>query len=153
MKKRLLLDFAFCRFSIRQAWRPSPQVKWHPAALTGTFASGGPDQRDGALLAIDVVNKRGRAQYARRKVMVEGVIGDDRAPSRTSGVRRYPLRWSPRASRRVGGHTWSAARVRGNAIVDKEPMPTSRCADVMAKESLPEGQARTNSTFATAFSP
>ena len=45
--------------------------------LTGTFAAVAETQRDGALLAIDVVNKRGGLNMPNGKVKVEGVVADD----------------------------------------------------------------------------
>ena len=56
--------------------------------LTGTFAAVAETQRDGALLAVDVVNKRGGLNMPGGKVMVEGVVADDEA-KQDVGVRRY----------------------------------------------------------------
>ena len=50
--------------------------------LTGTFAAVAETQRDGALLAIDVINKRGGLNMPWGKVMVEGVVADDEANHR-----------------------------------------------------------------------
>jgi len=45
--------------------------------LTGTFAAVAQTQRDGALLAVDVVNKKGGIKMPWGSVKVEGVVYDD----------------------------------------------------------------------------
>ena len=55
--------------------------------LTGTFAAVAQTQRDGALLAIDVINKRGGLDMPGGKVMVQGDVADDEA-KQDVGVRR-----------------------------------------------------------------
>ena len=47
--------------------------------LTGTFAAVAQTQKQGALLAIDVVNKRGGLNMPWGKVKVEGIVDDDEA--------------------------------------------------------------------------
>ncbi|HXZ45001.1 MAG TPA: ABC transporter substrate-binding protein, partial [archaeon] len=47
--------------------------------LTGTFAAVAETQRDGALLAIDVINKKGGLNMPWGKVTVEGIVADDEA--------------------------------------------------------------------------
>ena len=66
--------------------------------LTGTFAAAAETQRDGALLAIDVVNKRGGLDMPGGKVMVEGVVADDEA-NRLASLARVQAR--PARDRRV----------------------------------------------------
>ena len=56
--------------------------------LTGTFAAVAETQKEGALLAVDVVNKRGGLNMPWGKVTVEGVVADDEA-KQDVGVRRY----------------------------------------------------------------
>src|SRR5690349_3619492 len=56
--------------------------------LTGTFAAVAETQREGALLAIDVVNKRGGLDMPGGRVQIEGVVQDDEA-KQDVGVRRY----------------------------------------------------------------
>ena len=55
--------------------------------LTGTFAAVAETQKQGALLAIDVVNKRGGLNMPWGKVQVEGAVDDDEAKLDV-GVRR-----------------------------------------------------------------
>src|ERR1035441_4202214 len=56
--------------------------------LTGTFAAVAETQRDGALLAVDTINKKGGLSMPWGKVQVEGVVEDDEAKLDV-GVRRY----------------------------------------------------------------
>src|SRR3974390_3534079 len=56
--------------------------------LTGTFAAVAETQKQGALLALDVVNKRGGLNMPWGKVQVEGVVDDDEA-NPDVGVRRF----------------------------------------------------------------
>jgi branched-chain amino acid transport system substrate-binding protein len=56
--------------------------------LTGTFAAVAETQKQGALLAVDVINKRGGLNMPWGKVSVEGVVDDDEAKLDV-GVRRY----------------------------------------------------------------
>ena len=56
--------------------------------LTGTFAAVADTQKEGALLAIDDVNKRGGLNMPGGKVEVEGIVEDDEA-KQDVGVRRY----------------------------------------------------------------
>ena len=44
--------------------------------LTGTFAAVAETQKEGALLAVDVINKRGGLNMPGGKVMLEGVVQD-----------------------------------------------------------------------------
>jgi ABC-type branched-subunit amino acid transport system substrate-binding protein len=117
--------------------------------LTGTFAAVAQTQRDGALLAIDVINKRGGLNMPGGKVMVEGDVADDEA-KQDVGVRRYRYMASE-GVKGVGGQTWAPLAYAINAIVSKEPMPYFPVC-VMAKEAFQKGKLA-DSTFAAAFSP
>ena len=117
--------------------------------LTGTFAAVAETQRDGALLAIDVINKKGGLNMPWGKVTVEGVVADDEAKLDV-GVRRYRYMVSE-GVRGVGGQTWAPLAYAINAVVQREPMPYFPVC-VMAKEAFQKGKLA-ESTFATAFSP
>jgi len=117
--------------------------------LTGTFAAVAETQRDGALLAVDVINKRGGLNMPWGKVAVEPVIADDEA-KQDVGVRRYRYMVSE-GVKGVGGQTWAPLAYAINAMVSKEPMPYFPVC-VMAKEAFQKGKL-SNSTFATAYSP
>ncbi|HEX9071993.1 MAG TPA: ABC transporter substrate-binding protein [Pseudolabrys sp.] len=117
--------------------------------LTGTFAAVAETQKQGALLAIDVVNKKGGLNMPWGKVAVEGVVDDDEAKLDV-GVRRYRYMVSE-GIRGVGGQTWAPLAYAINAIVSKEPMPYFPVC-VMAKEGFQKGKLA-DSTFATAYSP
>lgn len=117
--------------------------------LTGTFAAVAETQRDGALLAIDVVNQRGGLDMPGGKVKVEGVVADDEAKL-DIGVRRYNYMVSD-GVKGVGGQTWATLAYAINAVVAKNPMPYFPTC-VMAKEAFTKGKLA-DSTFATAYSP
>lgn len=117
--------------------------------LTGTFAAVAETQRDGALLAVDVVNKRGGLNMPWGKVQVEGVVADDEAKLDV-GVRRYRY-MVEEGVKGVGGQTWAPLAYAINALVLKDPMPYFPIC-VMAKEAFMKGKLA-DSTFATAFSP
>jgi len=117
--------------------------------LTGTFAAVAETQKQGALLAIDVVNKRGGLNMPWGKVKVEGVVDDDEAKLDV-GVRRYRYMVSE-GVKGVGGQTWSPLAYAINAIVSKEPMPYFPVC-VMAKDAFAKGKIA-DSTFGTAYSP
>jgi branched-chain amino acid transport system substrate-binding protein len=117
--------------------------------LTGTFAAVAETQRDGALLAVDVVNKRGGLNMPGGRVMVEGVVADDEA-KQDVGVRRYRYMVSE-GVKGVGGQTWAPLAYAINAMVSKEPMPYFPVC-VMSKEAFQKGKIA-DSTFATAYSP
>jgi branched-chain amino acid transport system substrate-binding protein len=117
--------------------------------LTGTFAAVAETQRDGALLAIDVVNKRGGLKMPWGSVAIESIIADDEA-KQDVGIRRYRYMISEGAYG-VGGQTWAPLAYAINAIVHKEPV-TYFPVCVMAKEAFQKGKL-SPSTFATAYSP
>jgi branched-chain amino acid transport system substrate-binding protein len=117
--------------------------------LTGTFAAVAETQRDGALLAVDVINKRGGLNMPGGKVMVEGIVADDEAKLDV-GVRRYRYMVSE-GVKGVGGQTWAPLARAINAVVKKEPMPYFPVC-VQALEAFKKGELA-DSTFATAYSP
>jgi branched-chain amino acid transport system substrate-binding protein len=117
--------------------------------LTGTFAVVAETQRDGALLAVDVINKRGGLNMPGGKVMVEGVVADDEAKLDV-GVRRYRYMASE-GVKGVGGQTWAPLAYAINAVVMKEPMPYFPFC-VPGKDVFQKGKLA-DSTFAAAYSP
>ena len=117
--------------------------------LTGTFAAVAETQKEGALLAVDVVNKKGGLAMPWGKVQVEGIVSDDEA-KQDVGVRRYRYMVSE-GVKGVGGQTWAPLAYAINAVVSKEPMPYFPVC-VMAKESFLKGKLA-DSTFAAAYSP
>jgi len=117
--------------------------------LTGTFAAVAETQKEGALLAVEVINKKGGLDMPWGKVQVEGVVADDEA-KQDIGVRRYRYMVSE-GVKGVGGQTWAPLAYAINAVVSKEPMPYFPVC-VMAKESFLKGKLA-DSTFAAAYSP
>ena len=94
MKKVLVLLSIFavcCVFSssnILAAANPDKIKVGILLPLTGTFAAVAETQRDGALLAVDVINKRGGLKMPWGKVTVQGVVYDDETKLDV-GVRRF----------------------------------------------------------------
>jgi len=117
--------------------------------LTGTFAAVAETQKLGALLAVDVINKKGGLQMPWGKVQVEGVVADDEAKLDV-GVRRYRY-MVEEGVKGVGGQTWAPLAFAINALVQKDPMPYFPVC-VMAKEGFLKGKLA-ECTFATAYSP
>ncbi len=117
--------------------------------LTGTFAAVAQTQRDGALLAVDVINKKGGLKMPWGNVKVEGVVYDDEAKLDV-GVRRYRYMLEE-GVKGVGGQTWAPLAFAINALVLKDPMPYFPVC-VMAKEGFLKGKLA-DSTFAAAYSP
>jgi len=117
--------------------------------LTGPFAAVAETQKEGALLAVDVINKKGGLNMPWGKVTVEGVVADDEA-KQDVGVRRYRYMVSE-GVKAVGGQTWAPLAFAINAIVSKEPMPYFPVC-VLAKDAFKKGTLA-QTTFATAFSP
>src|SRR5512133_3779175 len=89
--------------------------------LTGTFAAVAETQKQGALLAVDIVNQRGGLAMPWGKVRVEGIVDDDEAKLDV-GVRRYRYMVSE-GVKGVGGQSWAPLAYAINAVVQKEPMP------------------------------
>jgi branched-chain amino acid transport system substrate-binding protein len=117
--------------------------------LTGTFAAVAETQRDGALLAVDVINNRGGLNMPWGKVKLEAVVADDEA-KQDVGVRRYRYMVSE-GVKGLGGQTWAPLAYAINAMVSKEPLPYFPVC-VMAKEAFQKGKLA-DSTFAAAYSP
>ncbi len=117
--------------------------------LTGTFAAVAETQRDGALLAVDVINKRGGLNMPWGKVTVQGVVYDDETKLDV-GVRRYRYMMDE-GVKGVGGQTWAPLAYAINALALKEPMPYFPIC-VMAKEAFQKGKLA-DATFAAAYSP
>lgn len=117
--------------------------------LTGTFAAVAETQKEGALLAVDVINEKGGLKMPWGNVKVEGVVADDEA-KQDVGVRRYRYMVSE-GVKGVGGQTWAPLAYAINAMATKEPMPYFPVC-VMAKEAFLKGKLA-DSTFAAAFSP
>ena len=154
MKKLLTLLFIFLMHGLLMQ---STVIAGEPAKikigillpLTGTFAAVAETQRDGALLAVDVINKRGGLNMPGGRVMIEGVVADVEAKLDV-GVRRYRYMVSE-GVKGVGGQTWAPLARAINAVVTKEPMPYFPVC-VQALEAFKKGE-RADSTFATAYSP
>jgi len=117
--------------------------------LTGPFAAVAQTQRDGALLAVDVINKKGGLKMPWGGVKVEAVVYDDEAKLDV-GVRRYRY-MVEEGVKGVGGQTWAPLAYAINALALKDPMPYFPTC-VMAKEAFQKGKLA-ESTFATAYSP
>jgi branched-chain amino acid transport system substrate-binding protein len=117
--------------------------------LTGTFAAVAETQRNGALLAVEVINKQGGLNMPGGRVMLEGVVADDEAKIDV-GMRRYQYMVSE-GVKGVGGQTWAPLAYAINAMAMKQPMPYFPVC-VMAKEGFQKGKLAP-STFATAYSP
>jgi ABC-type branched-subunit amino acid transport system substrate-binding protein len=117
--------------------------------LTGTFAAVAETQKNGALLAVDVVNQRGGLNMPGGRIKVEGIVADDEAKL-DIGVRRYRYMVSE-GVKGVGGQTWAPLAFAINSIAMKEPMPYFPVC-VMAKEGFLKGKLA-DSTFAAAYSP
>jgi ABC-type branched-subunit amino acid transport system substrate-binding protein len=154
MKKSLILlsILVFCSlfiFGNTQAADPTKIKVGILLPLTGTFAAVAQTQRDGALLAIDVINKKGGLNMPWGKVKVEGLVYDDEAKLDV-GVRRYRY-MVEEGVKGVGGQTWAPLAFAVNALVLKDPMPYFPVC-VMAKEGFLKGKLA-ESTFATAYSP
>jgi ABC-type branched-subunit amino acid transport system substrate-binding protein len=117
--------------------------------LTGPFAAVAETQRDGALLAIEVVNRRGGLDMPGGRIQLEGVVGDDEA-KQDVGVRRFRYMQSE-GIKGLGGQTSAPLAYAINAIVAREPLPYFPVC-VMSKEAFQKGRLA-GATFATAFSP
>jgi branched-chain amino acid transport system substrate-binding protein len=117
--------------------------------LTGTFAAVAETQRDGALLAVDVVNKKGGLKLPWGNVKVEAVVYDDETKLDV-GVRRFRY-MVEEGIKGLGGQTWAPLAYAINALAQKDPMPYFPVC-VMAKEAFQKGKLA-ECTFATAYSP
>ena len=117
--------------------------------LTGPFAAVAETQKEGALLAIDVVNKRGGLNMPNGKVKLEGVVADDEA-KQDVGVRRFRY-MVDEGVKGLGGQTFAPLAYAINALVGKDPLPYFPVC-VMSKEAFQKGKL-SETTFATAYSP
>ena len=152
MRWGFLAIFVLCSmlgFSTAKAAEPSKIKVGILLPLTGPFAAVAETQKQGALLAIDVINKRGGLSMPWGNVTVEGVVDDDEAKL-DIGVRRYRYLVSE-GVKGVGGQTWAPLAYALNAIVSKDPMPYFPIC-VMAKEAFQKGKLA-DSSFAAAYSP
>ena len=154
MKKTLLQNLALtllASLSIGSSYAadPAPIKVGILLPLTGTFAAVAETQRDGALLAIDVVNKRGGLNMPNGKVKDEGVVADDEA-KQDVGVRRYRY-MVDEGVKGLGGQTFAPLAYAINAMVQKDPLPYFPVC-VMSKEAFEKGKL-SPTTFATAYSP
>ena len=154
MKKSLILlsILVFCIVFVSSntlAANPSKIKVGILLPLTGTFAAVAQTQRDGALLAIDVINKKGGLKMPWGNVKVEGVVYDDEMKLDV-GVRRFRYMVEEEV-KGVGGQTWAPLAYAINALALKDPMPYFPVC-VMAKEAFQKGKLA-ESTFATAYSP
>jgi ABC-type branched-subunit amino acid transport system substrate-binding protein len=148
----LLSFFVFCTVSIHGAALaadPDSIKVGILLPLTGTFAAVAETQKEGALLAVDVVNKRGGLNMSEGKVKVEGVVADDEA-KQDVGIRRYRYMVSE-GVKGVGGQTWAPLAFAINALVLKEPMPYFPTC-IPPREGLAKGKLAPT-TFAAAYSP
>ena len=89
--------------------------------LTGPFAAVAETQKEGALLAADVVNKKGGLKMPWGNVTIEGIVADDEA-KQDVGVRRYRY-MVEEGVKGLGGQTWAPLAYAINAMVSKEPLP------------------------------
>jgi branched-chain amino acid transport system substrate-binding protein len=148
----LLAIFSFCSIlghGVATAADPDKIKVGILLPLTGTFAAVAETQKQGALLAIDVINGRGGLNMPWGKVTIEGIVDDDEAKLDV-GVRRYRYMVS-QGIKGVGGQTWAPLAYAVNSMVAKEPMPYFPVC-VMANEGFQKGKIA-GSTFAAAYSP
>ncbi len=150
MKKLLTtLTLALCSVLGSQAHAQSKVKVGILLPLTGTFAAVAETQKEGALLAIDVINKRGGLNMPNGKVLVEGEVADDEA-KQDVGVRRYRY-MRDQDIKGLGGQTFAPLAYAINALVGKDPLPYYPVC-VMSKEAFQKGKL-SDSTYATAYSP
>jgi branched-chain amino acid transport system substrate-binding protein len=150
MKKLLsTLTLALCSVLGSQAFAAEKVKVGILLPLTGTFAAVAETQKEGALLAIDTINKRGGLNMPGGKVMVEGEVADDEA-KQDVGVRRYRY-MRDEGVKGLGGQTFAPLAYAINALVGKDPLPYYPVC-VMSKEAFQKGKL-SDSTYATAYSP
>ena len=148
----LLSFFVFCTVSIHGAALAAEPVSIKVGILlplTGTFAAVAETQKEGALLAVDVVNKKGGLNMPWGKVKVEGVVADDEA-KQDVGIRRYRYMVSE-GVKGVGGQTWAPLAFAINALVLKDPMPYFPTC-IPPRDGLMKGKLAPT-TFAVGYSP
>lgn len=150
MKKLLsTLTLALCSVLGSQAFAADKVKVGILLPLTGTFAAVAETQKEGALLAIDTINKRGGLNMPGGKVLVEGEVADDEA-KQDVGVRRYRY-MRDEGIKGLGGQTFAPLAYAINALVGKDPLPYYPVC-VMSKEAFQKGKL-SDSTYATAYSP
>ena len=148
----LLLFFVFCTVPVHStalAANPDSIKVGILLPLTGTFAAVAETQKEGALLAVDVINKKGGLSMPWGKVKVEGVVADDEA-KQDVGIRRYRYLVSD-GVKGVGGQTWAPLAFAINALVLKEPMPYFPTC-IPPRDGLMKGKLAPT-TFAVGYSP
>jgi branched-chain amino acid transport system substrate-binding protein len=150
MKKLLsTLTLAVCSVLASQAYAAEKVKVGILLPLTGPFAAVAETQKEGALLAIDTINKRGGLNMPGGKVLVEGEVADDEA-KQDVGVRRYRY-MRDEGVKGLGGQTFAPLAYAINALVGKDPLPYYPVC-VMSKEAFQKGKL-SDSTYATAYSP
>jgi branched-chain amino acid transport system substrate-binding protein len=150
MKKLLsTLTLALCSVLGSQAFASEKVKVGILLPLTGTFAAVAETQKEGALLAIDTINKRGGLNMPGGKVLVQGEVADDEA-KQDVGVRRYRY-MRDEGIKGLGGQTFAPLAYAINALVGKDPLPYYPVC-VMSKEAFQKGKL-SDSTYATAYSP
>lgn len=150
MKKLLsTLTLAVCSVLASQAYAADKVKVGILLPLTGPFAAVAETQKEGALLAIDTINKRGGLNMPGGKVLVEGEVADDEA-KQDVGVRRYRY-MRDEGVKGLGGQTFAPLAYAINALVGKDPLPYYPVC-VMSKEAFQKGKL-SDSTYATAYSP
>jgi branched-chain amino acid transport system substrate-binding protein len=150
MKKLLsTITLAMCSVIGSQAYAADKVKVGILLPLTGTFAAVAETQKEGALLAIDTINKRGGLNMPGGKVLVEGEVADDEA-KQDVGVRRYRY-MRDEGVKGLGGQTFAPLAYAINALVGKDPLPYYPVC-VMSKEAFQKGKL-SDSTYATAYSP
>src|ERR1700690_4115526 len=152
MRWALAALFALCSvlgFSPAKAADPTKIKVGILLPLTGPFAAVAETQKQGALLAVDVINKKGGLNMPWGKVTVEGVVDDDEAKLDV-GVRRYRYMMSE-GVKGVGGQTWAPLANALKEMGRKEPMPYFPVC-VLSKEAFQKDKLA-DSAFAAAFSP
>ena len=148
----LLSFFVFCTVSAHGtalAANPNSIKVGILLPLTGTFAAVAETQKEGALLAVDIVNKKGGLSMPWGKVKVEGVVADDEA-KQDVGIRRYRYMVSE-GVKGVGGQTWAPLAFAINALVLKDPMPYFPTC-IPPRDGLMKGKLAPT-TFAVGYSP
>ena len=150
MKKLLsTLTLAVCSVLASQAYAAEKVKVGILLPLTGPFAAVAETRKEGALLAIDTINKRGGLNMPGGKVLVEGEVADDEA-KQDVGVRRYRY-MRDEGVKGLGGQTFAPLAYAINALVGKDPLPYYPVC-VMSKEAFQKGKL-SDSTYATAYSP
>lgn len=118
-------------------------------SLTGTYAAVAQTQQEGALLAIENINKGGGLDMPGGKVKVEGIVADDQAQVDVA-VRRYRYLLD-QGIKGLAGQTYAPVAYAINAMMVKSPLAYFP-ANVNAKATFEKGKLAVG-TFAAAYSP